>query len=217
MADARENSGIAVTLSRDNGDARVVLSGRLDASTLGHAWAKTVPATETQPPHTLTIDVSGLSYCDGAGLGLFAELRRVVSVAGGEMRLAGMRADQQRLLQMSQLKDPRVATLEPARKPGAVTQIGRSTWIILRNLRQLIVFTGELTATLAWAARHPLRVRGRDRLKIAETAGANALPVVSLLGLLVGVILAFQTANPLARFGAQPLIPTIVSIAVVRE
>jgi len=31
------------------------------------------------------------------------------------------------------------------------------------------------------------------------------------------VILAFQTANPLQKFGAQPLIPTIVAIAVVRE
>jgi phospholipid/cholesterol/gamma-HCH transport system permease protein len=85
------------------------------------------------------------------------------------------------------------------------------------DLRELIAFCGELTAALVWAAFHPHEVRIRQTLAIAQKAGADALPVVALLGLLVGVILAFQTATPLQQLGAQPLIPTIVSIAVVRE
>jgi phospholipid/cholesterol/gamma-HCH transport system permease protein len=201
----------------DAGRASVALSGRLDAATLPRAWADAVEPVRVDPPRELTVDVSSLEYCDGAGLGLFAELRKLVAAGGGEMKFSGLRPEQQRFLEMSLLKDPLAKELLPPERPGFVAQVGHSTWLIITDLYELIAFTGELMATLVWAAVHPRQIRIGDMLRIAQKAGADALPVVSLLGLLVGVILAFQTANPLERFGAQPLIPMIVSIAVVRE
>jgi phospholipid/cholesterol/gamma-HCH transport system permease protein len=141
----------------------------------------------------------------------------MVSVGLGNAKMVGLRPLFGRFFDLSGLADPTAAQLGEVRKLSSVTQIGIAAADVLADLRQLIAFTGELTATLFWAVRHPWRVRVRDTLRVAEKAGANALPVVCLLGLLIGVILAFQTATPLARFGAQPLIPTIVSIAVIRE
>lgn len=216
--DPSASGSVTLRFRRDDTErAHVQISGRLDASTLPQAWDQAVDPVRQAPPRELTVDVSSLDYCDSAGLGLFAELRRLVAVRGGEMKFVGMRPEQQRFLEMSTLKDPTARELLPPPRPGIVSQIGRSTWLILSDLYQVVAFTGELLATLLWALLHPGSIRLADTLRIAQKAGADALPVVSLLGLLVGVILAFQTANPLERFGAQPMIPTIVSIAVVRE
>jgi phospholipid/cholesterol/gamma-HCH transport system permease protein len=195
----------------------MALEGRLSASTLAEVWASTVGLTERNSARQLLVDVSGLTYCDGAGLGLFAALRRTMSTRGGTMQFEGSRPDQARLFDMSVLKDPLARGLDVPKRIGSVTELGIATWDILLDLRELIAFCGELTSAVAWAITHPLQVRVKETLRLAQKAGADALPVVSLLGLLVGLILAFQTATPLQRFGAQPLIPTIVSIAVVRE
>jgi len=218
MVAAAEIEPVKVTVSGlDSPQLRVELAGRLTASTLNNAWASAVGPAEHATAKQLLVDVSGLTYCDGAGLGLFAAMRRVMSARGGTMQFEGRRADQARLLDMSLLKDPLAKGLALPKRPGAVTQLGKSAWDVVEDIRDLISFSGELTAALVWAAFHPQQVRGRQMLAIAQKAGADALPVVALLGLLVGVILAFQTATPLQQLGAQPLIPTIVSIAVVRE
>jgi phospholipid/cholesterol/gamma-HCH transport system permease protein len=51
----------------------------------------------------------------------------------------------------------------------------------------------------------------------ADKVGTDAVPVICLLGFLIGAILAFQSAPALSNFGARDLIPTLVSIALIRE
>ena len=50
-----------------------------------------------------------MTYCDGAGLGLFAQLRRLVAVAGGHVQFTGSSPELRRLLDMSMLADPLAA------------------------------------------------------------------------------------------------------------
>ncbi len=200
MAPESPSSGIVVDI-RQQGDGRLLLSlaGTLDSRTLPEAWSRTVEPTRRAQARHLTIDGGKLTRCDGAGLGLFAELRRLVSTAGGQVEFVGLTGDLQRLLEMSLLEDPQVRGLEPPQPPGMVAHAGRATWLLLQDMYQIVAFVGELTAGLAWAILHPIRVRRGEMVEVAEKAGANALPVVGLLGLLMGVILAFQTADP---FGA---------------
>jgi phospholipid/cholesterol/gamma-HCH transport system permease protein len=53
--------------------------------------------------------------------------------------------------------------------------------------------------------------------RIFETAGVNALPIVSLISLLVGLIIAFEAAAPFAMFGAQVFIANMLGIIMARE
>ena len=218
MSAELSQTGVSANI-REQGEGRLVLTlaGRLDSGALLEAWGKTVEPIRQSQPRQLKVDAGGLTYCDASGLGLFAELRRLVSVSGGQIEFVGLTPGLQRLLDMSLLEDPQARGLVPPSKPGLVMYVGRATWLLLQDIGQIIAFVGELSAGLVWAIVHPFRVRRREVLDIAEKAGANALPVVGLLGLLIGLILAFQTANPLARYGAQPLIPTLISIAAVRE
>ena len=193
------------------------LAGRLDSGTLLDAWSRSVEPVRQARPRKLRVDAAGLTYCDGAGLGLFAELRRLLTSCGGEVEFVGLTGELQHLLDMSLLDDPQAKELQPLPKPGMVAYVGRASWLLLKDIHEIIAFVGELSAGLVWAIFHPLRIRRQEVIAIAEKAGANAAPVVGLLGLLMGLILAFQTATPLARYGVQPLIPTLVSISSVRE
>ncbi len=50
-----------------------------------------------------------------------------------------------------------------------------------------------------------------------ENFGSRSFPLVSVIGLLMGLILALQTKPTLARFGAESFLPAMVAISVVRE
>jgi phospholipid/cholesterol/gamma-HCH transport system permease protein len=81
----------------------------------------------------------------------------------------------------------------------------------------LISFVGELTAALAHAALHPRGVRWRDALRVAESAGVNALPIVALVSFLMGLIMAFQAAVPLRQFGAELFVANLIALSMLRE
>jgi len=208
---------LSVEVRREGeGRATVLLAGRLDDRTLPEAWAAMDPI-RSAPPKRLAVDGRGLDFCDGAGLGLFVELRRIAATAGGEIVFEGLTPDLERLVAISSLQDPLASQLRPVPQPGLVSRLGRSTAVWWGDIRDIIAFVGEAVVALAWAATHPTRVRYRDVWLIAEKAGADALPVVALLGGLMGLILAYQSAMPLGRFGAQSMIPMMVAFAIIRE
>jgi anti-anti-sigma factor len=76
--------------------ARIALAGRLDSSTFSEAWAAAIEPVARQLPAQLIIDISGLTYCDDAGVRLFAELRRLITAGNGEIKFDGVHPDQQR-------------------------------------------------------------------------------------------------------------------------
>lgn len=218
MSQENDQAGAEIRLGDSTDDVlSISVAGRLDAAALVDVWPKMLKLISAPSIRRVRVDASGLSYCDGAGLGLFAELRRVVTSRGGEIDFAGLTPELGRLVGMSTLADPLAEELKPVRPPGLVTKVGQAVAGILADIRDLITFIGEMAAALGWAARHPLQVRGREVAVICEKTGVNALPVICLLGALIGLIMAFQTAVPLQRYGAVSVIPAIVGIAMVRE
>ena len=85
------------------------------------------------------------------------------------------------------------------------------------DLRQQIVFIGETAAALLYALRHPGTIRWRDVWRICERVGADALPIVALISFLLGVILAFQSAIPMKKFGAEIFVADLIGLAMLRE
>lgn len=211
------SSDLAVVLSGDPSLTVIAVAGRLDAGSFASAWEQMVDPLEGSAARRLQVNLAKLEYCDGAGLGVLAEVRRRVTKGGGEFELTDVPEMHRRLLSMSQLVDPSAAPLRRPGRPGFVVSIGATVADMIGDITEIITFIGQLLATSWWMLRHPHRLRWRDMFSTAEKAGADAAPVVALLGFLVGLILAFQTAGPLEAYGVQPMIPTIVSISVVRE
>jgi len=66
-----------------------------------------------------------------------------------------------------------------------------------------------------WLPRRPWRLR--NLLRQMEVVGVNSTFVVLLTGLFTGMVLALQSYNGFARFGAESLVGTVVALSVLRE
>jgi phospholipid/cholesterol/gamma-HCH transport system permease protein len=63
----------------------------------------------------------------------------------------------------------------------------------------------------------PRRTRFAELVRVFDTAGANALPLVTLVSFLTGFVIAFESVEPLSRFGAELYIADTIGTAMTRE
>jgi len=85
------------------------------------------------------------------------------------------------------------------------------------DVREQLTFLGGLVQDLATGLLSRRAMRWPEVAVVFEKAGVNAVPIVSLISLLTGVIIAFESAQPLAMFGAQVYTANIIGIAMIRE
>jgi phospholipid/cholesterol/gamma-HCH transport system permease protein len=206
-----------VRVSHRDAVLEIGLAGRLTAGTVPQVWGGALDPVRLTRAQRVVVEGSGLTYCDGAGLALFAEIRRTAAIHARATAVEGLAPELLALVQRAALPDPLAPQLRPPRVPGFLEQVGRGAADLFDDLRTIIAFLGELVAALAWAVFHPRRVRWADLLTVAVKAGVDAVPVVSLLGFLIGVILAYQCAVAMQRYGITSAIPAVVGIAMLRE
>lgn len=98
-----------------------------------------------------------------------------------------------------------------------LARTGRRMLAHLDVLGGWVDFIGTVVIALAAAMVGRARYRTIDLMEVLETAGANALGIVTLISYLVGVIMAFMGAVQLQQFGASIYVANLVAIATVRE
>lgn len=204
------------TAQLERAGGRLVLRGRLDVGAAGRLWREALEAARAEGPPELELDVSGLDYCDGSGAALLVALRRAREARGGRLVVRGMDEDLRRLLELVEIPEGGAAPAPPPGE-GLFVRLGRSALGLLDGWRTLLAYTGELTLHLAGALRHPRRLRLGDTLRVAERAGLGAVPIMVGIGFLLGLILAFQSAIPMRRFGAQIFVADLIGISMLRE
>jgi phospholipid/cholesterol/gamma-HCH transport system permease protein len=131
--------------------------------------------------------------------------------------IRGLKEEFRRLLDLYghiSLETPTGKHREPL---SVVEEVGYAAIGIWHDIQVLLTFVGELMATLFRAARHPRLVRWSDAWLSAERAGVDALPIIALIGFLMGLILAFQSAIPMRRFGAEIFVANLIGVSMLRE
>lgn len=99
----------------------------------------------------------------------------------------------------------------------ALERLGTATASAGRRGASLLAFLGATVVVAGRNAADPRRLRFTSTVHHMEQAGLNALPIVGLISFLVGVVLAFQGAAQLQRFGAQVFVVNLIGISVLRE
>ncbi|TSA56964.1 MAG: MlaE family lipid ABC transporter permease subunit [Planctomycetaceae bacterium] len=195
----------------------LVIKGRLDVETTGSLWRKILKTIAGTKPRELLVDASQIEYCDGAGIGLLLELTQTQKQNNRRIQITGLSPDFQPLMK---LFDPGQAA-EPPPKHASLAQriesLGKKSARLLQNVKAQISFIGEAFVKLLTTLIHPRTLRWRDTFLIAEKAGANAVGITALLGFLIGMILAFQSAVSMQKFGAQVFVTDLVCLALFRE
>ncbi|HVI91217.1 MAG TPA: MlaE family lipid ABC transporter permease subunit [Dongiaceae bacterium] len=170
-------------------------------------------------PRRIDLDLSNLTSLDSAGAWLLTRLARDCRSAGTEVGLLHIQPRMQDLLQRVIDAAPDDKAPEPPRRNLGdwVAQIGKAVIDICDQTIDLLAFFGALAQVTMGAIVRPRHLRMNSIVSHIEQTGLNAMPIVGLISFLVGVVLAYQGADQLARFGAQVFTVNMVGISVLRE
>ncbi len=159
----------------------------------------------------------GLREIDIAGAWVLVDRAQQLSEVGLTSNFEGFRAahfkflrhiiDAAAIREHALLRDQRTPT-HPLRR--GLEAIGE---VVTRGVED----TGQVTRWLSEGLRLPTRMMIAETLRQVHQAGVQAIPVVMMITFLIGIVLAYQGASQLERFGAQVFVVDMVSIAVVRE
>jgi phospholipid/cholesterol/gamma-HCH transport system permease protein len=194
--------------ARNDAQGGLVLqfTGKLTIDQVGALWLETMRQAR-RARGALTFDLAAVPHCDTAGATLLAAAEQA---SGHEAHLLQAHPETASLL--TRVRAARAVQPEPPTRDAQnpLTSVWHYTvdWL---------AFAGEAATALV---RAPARARMfplRDMLGFADSAGVQAVPLVMLMGFLMGVILAFESSIPLRRFGAEIFIVNLVTISLLRE
>lgn len=193
-------------LSQKDGPTELALGGRLDAESVAGCWK-----ILREPGANWLVDATSVTSCDGAGIAFLWSLQKEKKAD-----ITGLKPEISAMLKPFAALPPESASA-PSAPESFVVSVGRLGADTLADIREQIVFVGELFSMLAACAARPGLVRWSDMWVIAQRAGVNALGVAGLISFLTGMIMAFQSAVPLRQFGVDIFVVNLVALALLRE
>ena len=122
-----------------------------------------------------------------------------------------------KLLELADAAAQRTDSMVAAPEHRFLNEIGRQVMAFIRSAGELIEFTGEAAVAFVRMLRGKARFRHRDLFHVMQEVGAEALPIVSLTSVLLGLILAYIGSLQLTQFGADEYVANLVAIAMSRE
>jgi phospholipid/cholesterol/gamma-HCH transport system permease protein len=179
--------------------------------------ADTLKARLAAPVRRLGFDASGLTDWDSGLLTFVSGISKSCADCGITVDNSGLPPGAQRLLAMA-LAVPEQKLAERDIGPqGPFARVGEATLEFFRGAPQMLGFLGEVVLSLLRLFSGRARFRARDLWLEIEEVGPRALPIVSVISFLVGLILAYLGADQLKLVGAQIFIADLVAIGMVRE
>ncbi len=198
-------------------ETRVVLRGRLDMGSTRGIWDSLVAEVLRSKPTRLVVEAGDLEYCDSAGFSLLTKLRRLQYSCDHEFELLNLSADLTKLYQLIDLPDNVITSPVPKSKRSIIEILEEFGCLVLTELHGYTEFIGEVTVATVRLVRHPKRMRWEETWHLMRVVGYDALPLTLLIGFIMGVVLAFQSAIPLSRYGAELLVADVVALSLTRE
>ena len=172
-----------------------------------------------EPPtaERVTFDTRYLTRWDSGLLTFLVAVRDESSARQIAFDPAGLPQGVQSLIRLASAVPERGGARGAAAPQPLLARLGKG-WLSLRKSGQAAVaFIGEATLSLARMLSGRAQLRRGDLFLLIQQVGAQALPIVALISVLVGLILAFVGSVQLQLFGAQIFVANLVAIGMTRE
>ncbi len=204
------------SLVPEAGVAVIVLQGRITAYNAAPIWRKAIETLTRQSGVPVAVDASRLEYIDDVGIALLFDLARRQRSRGADVRINGLAP---RFASLIEVYDPEDLAQAPKgmRRIGTFEHLGRATAEQMEYASRIAGFAGQCFAAFARAGWRRGAIRWSEVLDVATEAGANAVPIVLLVGFLIGLIIAFEIGRVAQQFGAVIFVVNGVGVAMLRE
>lgn len=195
---------------------KLTLPQRLDINEIAKIWDSCINLVKNSSCQSLIIDLTQVNYCDSAGTALIKVLQRTMLASGKNCTTQNLQPSLKKLLNYADKEPPKTKDNPPAPLKFPAN-LGLISLNIAKNIRENIIFVGRLTQALCRSLVNPRQIRWGDFLRITEDSGPKAVPIVALIGFLIGLISTFQAAPSFGNFGMQIYMIDLVALGLVRE
>ena len=201
---------------QEGGELLVVFSGfwRLAGSLPSVDGVK--KQIENAQIHRIVLETGQLKNWDSSLLTFLLKLRELCLHKNIRLESDGLPEGVRRLLKLATAVPEREGARKTAKKEKFVSLVGAKAIVFWRSTADMINFLGGTTVAFGRLLTGRAFFRRSDLTLLLHECGAQALPIVSLISLLVGMILAFVGAIQLKMFGAQIFVADVVGIGMVR-
>ncbi len=166
-------------------------------------------------------DVSDIGVVDSSGMMLFIHYYDQFKSSNCTIEIVGADDKHAKMYQLLRRYAKGSKQTEKLFSGHKVTQflndIGKKTEVVFFDILILLAFIGEHFVNLLYSILHPGTIRFAAIVKNIEEAGLRALPIIALTSFLIGVVIAYQGAVQLEKFGANIFIVDMIGISVTRE
>jgi phospholipid/cholesterol/gamma-HCH transport system permease protein len=164
----------------------------------------------------LVFDTRELANWDTGLLTFLVNVHTFCSRQNIRLNSDGLPEGAQRLLELASAVPEKKDARKAEEKVSFLTYLGNQTVDFFRSAGEMLEFLGDTVIAVQRLLRGKAQYRRSDLGLIIQACSAQALPIVSLICFLVGLILAFIGAIQLKLFGAQIYVADLVGIAMVR-
>lgn len=167
---------------------------------------------------TARIDLAAVDSLDTVGAWLIARTMTRWKAEGVAVEVSGASPAHAALLDKVTLCPP--AEDDPTGHHPLIAileRAGHGTFQFIAEAKELLAFFGLTVITFGRSIVQPRRFRLTSLLSHVERVGLDAMPIVMLLSLLIGLVLSQQGAFQLQRFGAVDFTVNLVGISMLRE
>jgi phospholipid/cholesterol/gamma-HCH transport system permease protein len=218
MRDTASEPGYELTEREEGGGLLLRLQGRIALGDADGLLARMDGIVAERNPASVRLDLGGVSYMDGAGVLTLFRLEDAVRKRGLPFTLESVPEEIRRVMGLIDRESLTRSPLHAESGPGGVLErLGSASVRISKDFAALMAFLGNMVAEVIHLVRHPAEVRWEDVLFYMRRVGAEGLPIVGIISVLIGLIIAFMSSLQLKQFGANVYVASLVAVAIVRE
>jgi phospholipid/cholesterol/gamma-HCH transport system permease protein len=165
----------------------------------------------------MVFDATALGSWDSSLLIFFFETSKLAAAKSIDIEKDGLPAGVRQLIDLATAVPKKEDARKSVSRSGFFARVGSDVTDFAKSTGDLVAFIGAAFDAFVRMVTGRARFRASDLWLFLQEGGAQAVPIVSLISFLVGLILAFVGVLQLSMFGAEVYVADLVGIAMVRE
>ncbi|MBL0713822.1 MAG: ABC transporter permease [Desulfosarcina sp.] len=165
----------------------------------------------------IVFDSTALNAWDSSLLIFLFDLTKVARKKEIEVKKDGLPGGVRQLIDLATAVPKKEDASKSVSRDGFFARVGSDMVDFAKSAGDLVTFIGAAFEAFVRMVTGRARFRASDLGLFLQQTGAEAVPIVSLISFLIGLILAFVGVLELALFGAEVYVADLVGIAMVRE
>lgn len=207
-----------VSSDKKNEHLFIYLTGSFSLKNLNEFTNLIHATVKDEKPQETSIDFSGIAYLDSAAALALIQIQKFFQSNNMECSFVNLTGEAQRIFsvihEQALIKTP---LKTKTKQDFFLIQTGDAFLQLVRDFIEIIEFVGNLLFAFFYTILHPRTLRINDVLFYMRRAGVDGLPIVGLISVLIGLIIAFMSFLQLKQIGANIYVPSLVSFAMVKE